>query len=259
MRAIARGGLLVALVASTVVPFGLLLVASVSRSWFFPAVWPAAVTSDAWALVPGALGGAALVSAGIAVATGVLSCAIGFPIGRAIAALTGWRRHVGAALAFLPIAAPAIAVGTGAQYYFLRVGLGGTWVGVMLAHLIPAAGLASLYFLSVFVVADLRIEDEARTLGARPWQVLVHVTIPAFRRQVAEAVALGFLVSWSQVPLTLLVGGGLVRTLPIQVFSYLNAGQERYAAVGALMLVVPPMVVLGSVLLGTSRAEVVAA
>ncbi len=254
-----RVGLGAALLVSVAVPLLLLLVWSAGRAWFFPALVPSDFSGDAWALLGGSLGRAAATSTGIALVVGALSGALGFVVGRAIAQLRGWPRHVAAALAFLPIAAPSIALGTGAQYYFLRLGLGGSPLGVILAHTAPAAGLASLYFLGVFSVTDRRLEDEARTLGARPWQVLLRVTIPAFRRQIAEAIALGFLVSWSQVPLTLLVGGGLVRTLPLAVFSYIRAGQERYAAVGALLLIVPPMLVLGMAMVGTRRAAVIAA
>lgn len=255
VRALVLGGL----ATSVATPFVLLALSSVAGPWFFPALVPAAWSGDAWSALAGSTGVAAMTSGTIAAGTALVSCAVGFPVGRAVARLAGWQRHLAAALAFLPVAAPAIAVGTGAQYFFLRLGLAGTWLGVVLAHAIPAAGLASLYFLSVFLTTDLRMEDEARSLGARPRQVLARVTLPALRRPIAEAAALGFLVSWSQVPLTLLVGAGEVRTLPIQVFSYLNAGEQRYAAVGALLLVVPPMVVLGAAVLGTGRAEVVAA
>lgn len=258
-NAASRAVLLAALTVSAGTPFVVLGVTSAAGSWFFPAVWPASWTGDAWALLAGSLGSATWASTAIATSTAALSCLVGWPTGRAIAALSGWRRHLAAALAFLPVAAPAIAVGIGAQYFFLRVGLAGTWAGVVLAHAIPASGLAALYFLSVFLTVDLRMEDEARSLGAGPWQVLARVTVPALRRQVAEAAALGFLVSWSQVPLTLLVGGGTVRTLPIQVFSYLHAGEERYAAAGALLLVVPPMLVLGAAVFATGRTEVVTA
>jgi ABC-type spermidine/putrescine transport system permease subunit II len=53
-------------------------------------------------------------------------------------------------------------------------------------------------------------------------------------------------VSWAQVPLTLLVGQGVVATLPLEVLAYVQAGQDARAATGALLLVLPPLVVMAA-------------
>jgi putative spermidine/putrescine transport system permease protein len=258
--ALGRALALALLALSAVVPFALLGVWSVSREWFYPALWPPRFTGESWTGVAGGAAGASVLrSAAIAGLTGVLGCALALPIGRALAALTGWRRHLGAALAFLPVAAPPIALGTGLQFAFLRLGLGGTVGGVVLAHLVPALGYLALYFLGVFTVFDARVEEEARSLGATPRQVLLRVTLPMLRRPIAEAFALGFLVSWSQVALTLLIGGGRVRTLPVELFTYLRSGQERYAATGALLLTLPPLLALTAARLAARRAPVVVA
>ena len=257
----ARGAATALLALSAAGPLLLLLLWSVSREWFFPALLPPALTGDAWAQLAGgsALARAASASLALALACGAGATLVAFPIGRALARLRGWRRHAGAAAAFLPVAAPPIALGTGLQFFFLTLGLGGTAAGVLLAHLVPAAGYLSLYFLGIFSAFDERVEDEARTLGATPAQLLVHVTLPMLRRQLGEAFALGFLISWSQVALTLLIGGGVVRTLPLEVLAYVRAGQDRFAAAGALALTVPPVLALAAAHLAARRTEVVAA
>lgn len=252
-----RAALVAFLLLSAVVPFGLLLLWSVSGTWFYPALRPSGVTLESWRqLAGGDLGGAALRSVALGAGAAGLGTAVGLPVGRALARLRGARRHVGAALAFLPVAAPPVALAVGVQYFFLRLGLGGQALGVLLAHLVPAAGYLSLYFLGVFAAYDAGPEEEARTLGATPWQALRLVTLPALRRQVAEAAALGFLVSWAQVALTQVVGGGLVRTLPTEVFAYVRSGQDRYAATGALVLSVPPLLALAAARVVARRAAV---
>ncbi len=257
-RRISRRVVLAALALSALLPLGLLLVASVGRDWFFPALWPVSLTMESWmdAFRGGGRMAAALgTSLVLAVATGLASAAAGWPIGRAMADLRGWPRHVGAAAAFLPVAAPPVALATGLHLSALTVGVAGTLGGVLLSHLVPAAGYAALYFLGVFTLFDRRIEDEARTLGAGSRSVLWRVTMPMLRRQLGEAFLLGFLVSWAQVATTLVIGGGRVRTLPLEVFAYLQAGQDRYAAVGALLLVIPALLMLGAVRFAVERAE----
>lgn len=235
---------LAALAISALFPLGLLAVTSFGRGWFFPAILPPELGADAWGAVLGSGGRllrATVNSVALAVATGLLGVVLALPVGRALSRLRGWRRYAGAAAAFLPVAAPPIAVGTGLQLSFLALGLGGTFAGVLLAHLIPAVGYLGLYFLGVFAVWDARVEDEARSLGASPRQTLLRVTLPLLRPALASAATLGFLISWAQVPLTLLIGRGLVPTLPTEVFAYVQAGQDRFAATGALLLIVPPL------------------
>jgi putative spermidine/putrescine transport system permease protein len=140
--------------------------------------------------------------------------------------------------------APPIALGLGLQYVFVSLGLAGTTVGVIIAHVVPATSFLAIYFTGVFGAVDPRIEDEARSLGATPMQVWTRITIPIVKRPIGDALALGFLVSWAQVPLTLVIGGGIVRTLPLSVYDYVRSGETRYAATGALLLTVPPILAL---------------
>jgi putative spermidine/putrescine transport system permease protein len=257
-RSLSRPAVLAALVLSALAPLGLLMVVSVGRDWFFPALWPPSLTLGSWGDAlsgRGRLAAALGASLALAVSTGLAGAAVGWPIGRALADLRGWPRHLGAAAAFLPVAAPPVALATGLHVSALAVGVAGSMAGVFLSHLVPAAGYAALYFLGVFTLFDRRVEDEARTLGARPPTVLWRVTIPMMRRQLGEAFLLGFLVSWAQVATTLVIGGGRVRTLPLEVFAYLQAGQDRYAATGALLLVIPALLMLGAVRYAVERAE----
>ena len=170
-------------------------------------------------------------------------CAL--PLGRAAAVSTPAVRRTVALLAFTAVALPPVALGVGLQLTVLALGLGGTLVGVFLSHLVPALGYLTLVFLGVFTRWDPRLDETAATLGANGrvrWRM---VLLPLLRRPIAEAMALGFLVSWAQVALTLLVGGGAVRTLPLDVLAMLQAGQDQRAAVGALALVIPAVIVLG--------------
>lgn len=254
-----RALLLAALLVSAVAPLVLLLVRSLAAEWFYPALWPARMDAGGWAAVgtDARLARALASSLLLGIGTAVLATMLALPAGRALARLRGPWRYVGASAAFLPVAAPPIAVGTGLQFTFLALGLGGTTGGVLLAHLVPAVGYLALFFMGVFAVWDARVEDEARSLGATPRQVLLRVTLPMLRPSIAAAAALGFLVSWAQVPLTLLVGRGLVPALPLEVFAYVQAGQDRAAATGALLLVIPALASLAAARLATRGAEVV--
>ena len=253
--------LLAVLALSSVGPMLLLAVWSVSGAWFFPALLPHTVTLVAWR---SAVGDHTLVSAlgtstVLAIGTAILACVVAVPFGHLLARLAGWRRYVGAAAAFLPVAAPPLALGTGLQVAALAAGLGGTLLGVLLAHLVPAVGYLSLLFLGTFTLLDARPAEAARTLGASPWQVWWRVTLPQLRQPIAEALTIGFLVSWTQFALTLVVGAGAVRTIPLEVYAYVQAGEDRMAAVGALLLILPPVLAVSSLRWAAVRTAVLPA
>ncbi len=245
---------LAALAVSSLLPLLVLLLQSVGVSWRWPLLLPEAYTTIAWRAIAGAaLGAAALTSTLLALATAITSVLIALPVGRALATLrTPWR-HVAAALVFLPVAAPPIALGAGLQVATLQLGLGGTFAAVWMAHCVPAIGYASLLFLGVFGARDAHDEEAARSLGASRAQVWRFVLLPTLRGPIGDALAICFLVSWAQVALTLVIGGGAVRALPIEVLALVRAGQDREAAVGALLLVVPAMLALSALRAGARR------
>lgn len=248
-----------ALAISAIGPMILLVIWSLSGEWFFPALVPHRWSLEGWSWLQGGgsrIGIAVRNSVLLGLADGFIGCAISFPIGRAISRLTGWRRYAAAAAVFSPVAAPPIALGIGIQYFAFRLGVGGTATGVLLAHLVPTIGYLTLYFLSLFVAYDNRVEDEARTLGATSRQVLLYVTLPIMRRPIAEAIAIGFLISWAQYALTLTVGGGAVHTLPLEVFSYMRAGSGSYAASSAIVMIVPPLLALAAARYAAGRTVI---
>ncbi|MEO7368636.1 MAG: ABC transporter permease subunit [Gemmatimonadaceae bacterium] len=240
-------GLTAALTIATIVPLAFLAALSFSGEWFYPSLLPGRWTAANWVFLRG--GGSSIfislrTSVGLALATASVSSIIGLFCGREIARLGGWRRRLGIASAFLPVAVPPLALAVGLQYSLLRLGLGGRFAGVLFAHVVPSMGYTILYFVGVFAVFDWRVEDEARSLGASPHDVFFRVTLPILRRPLVEAFALGFLVSWAQVPLTLLIGQGLIRTLPLELMSYVSAGQDHLAATAGIVLAIPPLALL---------------
>lgn len=237
------------LVLNVILPMLLLAVLSAGGSWFFPALLPDGLDTSVWRTTLS--GGGRLLRAGttsvtLGFLTALLATAIGVPAGRALSRLHGWRLHLGTAAAFLPVAAPPVAVATGLHVLILQTGLAGTAAGVLLAHLVPTAGYLTIYFLGVFAVWDDAIEEEARSIGATRMQTLRHVTLPLLRPAILTSMMLGFLISWAQVPLTLVIGAGAVVTLPLEVFAYAGSGQDRYAAAGALLLTLPPVLLLAA-------------
>ncbi len=262
VSSLSRAALTTILAFATLLPVAFLIALSLSGEWFYPALQPGRWTDANWAVLgqnSAAVARSVWTSTALALGTGCISAIAGLLAGREIAMLSGPRRQIAVALAFLPVAIPPLALSIGLQYSFLRLGLGGRFAGVLFAHIVPALGYTTLFFIGIFAVFDYRVEDEARSLGASPLDVLRRVTFPLLRRPLIEAFALGFLVSWAQVPLTLLIGQGLVTTLPLTLMSYVSAGQDHLAATAGLMLTVPPLALLLAAGVAVRRLKVVIA
>lgn len=247
--------LLAALGAWVSTPIAVLIVRASAQSWRFPQILPDA--TDAWTTLSPAANGrvtsAMIASLALAFASGSLGTILGFAIARSAVRVGRRFRQLTLAAAFLTVVAPPIALGVGLQVAMLGIGLGGTFTGVLFAHLVPVTGYLTLFAVGVFASFDPSLEDEARTLGASRWQVLSRIVVPLLRRRLGEGLILGGLISWGQVALTLLVGGGLVRTLPVELLSIVQSGNDQAAAFAALILGVPPMFAIGLLAVGAER------
>lgn len=238
----------IVLMAWVLSPIAVLVLRAAGRSWPFPALWPSIDAGGVATLVADSRLAAALASSlWLAVWTGVTSCALGFALGQRLARATRGVRTTTLALALLSVVAPPVALALGLQVAMIGAGLAGTMTGVWLAHLVPATGYLVLFAAGVFSAYDFGVHDEARTLGATRWQVITRVAWPLLRPRLVEGALLGGLVSWGQLALTLLIGGGVVRTLPIELLAFVRAGDDQLGAAAALVLTVPPLLGLGLV------------
>ena len=247
MPASTRSLAALALAGFLVLPLLPLLVWSFAHGWRFPDLLPQDWSPKAWgyALSPasGVLQGFATTTL-IAAATTLLAALIGVPAGRAL----GLHRFRGKALVTLLLLAPAIlpglAVVFGLHGLFLRLGLTGSLTGVVLAHLIPVLPYMTLIMAAVFSRFDTAYEDQARSLGATPFQTFRAVTLPAILPGLMTGALFAFLVSWSQYLLTLAIGGGRVQTLPLLLFSFASAGRNDMTAAIALLYLLPGLLIL---------------
>jgi putative spermidine/putrescine transport system permease protein len=230
-----------------VLPLIPLAIWSFAHGWRFPDLLPQTWSLKAWtqalSTASGVLQSLALTTL-IAITTTALALVVALPAGRALGLHHFPGKRLVLALILAPAILPGVAVALGLHGIFLHLGLTGGPTGVILAHLIPVLPYAILILASVFARFDTDIEAQARSLGARPWQVLRHVTLPAIWPGVLTAALFCFLVSWSQYLLTLVIGGGRVQTLPLTLFSYASAGRNDMTGAIALIYILPGVLVL---------------
>lgn len=237
------GAVTVALIA--LVPLFYLAVLAVSDGWGPPRLLPQALRFDRWANILGSATGlldSLLLSLLIALVVAASATALGFVTSRHIATTRG--RTWWLVLAYMPFAISPVVLATCLLFFFVKLQLSGTLFGVVLAQIMLAYGFASVLLLALWNPHKRGLEDVARTLGANPRQVWLQVLLPASAPLLRVCFFQTFLISWAQYGMTLMIGGGRVRTLPLRVFDYALEADPGYAAVAALLLIVPPLALL---------------
>lgn len=242
-------------------PFIPLVVASVAFRWAWPDLLPSAwwwqERTDArlplaWDYIFSPVSGtlAALFNTVlIALVVTVLATLICLPTAQALATgATGNRTVRGAVEFFLltPLLIPEIAVGLGMLVLFSQLGLAGSYLGVVLAHLVPTVPYTVRVLTASFEGLDRDLAAQARTLGAGPLRTFWSVTLPHVLPGVFAAGLFAFLVSSNVFLLTFLVGRGEIVTLPTLLFAKLSAGGmlDPVAAGLALLASLPGLVLL---------------
>lgn len=121
-------------------------------------------------------------------------------------------------LAFVlsPIIIPRMIIAVGMFYFFARVGLVGTSVGLMIGHTVIAVPYVVMTMMAVLRNYDTRLDLAAQSLGASPWQTLRHVTFPILSAGLFSSFLFAFATSFDELTISLFASGGLSATLPKQ-------------------------------------------
>ena len=94
----------------------------------------------------------------------------------------------------------------------------------------------------------VRLEEAARSLGLRGWQVIIQVLIPLLARGVLAGVALAFLSAAKELPITTLLAPPGFESLAKNVYSYTSEAMFGKAAPHALVLMLVSSAFIGLVL-----------
>lgn len=161
---------------------------------------------------------ATLRSFGIAIIVAVLTSLVA---GLAAYAVTTrhsrWDRLI-FGLFLAPMIVPSIVTALGLFYLLAHLSLVATDTGLVIGHTVLATPLVFVTLLAVLRNHDWRLDQAARTLGANRLRTLWHVTLPLLKGGLLAAFLLAFIASFEELTVAIFVGGGLITTLPKQIW-----------------------------------------
>lgn len=133
----------------------------------------------------------------------------------------------------------------GVQITFIKCGLSGTVQGVIIVHLICSLPYAVTLMQDGTRAMGVKLEEQARVLGAGALQAFFKVTFPNLFPVMLSAFSMAFVVSFSQYFLTLMIGGGNVKTFAIVMVPYLGSGERNFASIYSVIFLVIMLLVFG--------------
>jgi putative spermidine/putrescine transport system permease protein len=127
-----------------------------------------------------------------------------------------------AALFLSPIVFPAIVLGLALLIFYSRIGLSGSFAGMVAAHVVLVTPFVVRLVAASLAEFDDSVEEAARNLGANWPRVFFQVTLPIIRPGVVAGAVFAFIISFDELVVTLFLAGPGMQTLPIRIYSFVQ-------------------------------------
>jgi putative spermidine/putrescine transport system permease protein len=165
-----------------------------------------------------------------------------------------FRRAIMAIL-ISPMIVPLIISAAGMYFFYSRVGLQGTYLGVVLAHAALGIPFVIITVTATLVGFDRSLTRAAASLGANPVTTFFKVQMPLILPGVISGGLFAFITSFDEVVIVLFVGSANQKTLPWQMFIGLREQISPTILAVATILVAVSILLLVAVELLRRRGE----
>jgi putative spermidine/putrescine transport system permease protein len=146
-------------------------------------------------------------------------------------------REALAAFFLSPLMIPHVVLGVAFLRFFTQIGLGGTFLGLVLAHVVIVMPFALRLVLAASTGIDRSIENAAVSLGAGGFTVFRRVTLPLVLPGVASGWVLAFITSFDELTMSVFIASPSTTTLPVRLFLYIQDNIDPLvAAVSAALI-----------------------
>ncbi|MGG6895045.1 MULTISPECIES: ABC transporter permease [Rhizobium] len=179
----------------------------------------------------------ALTSLEIAAVVTALSVIIGFLAAFGLNRSTFFGREALRALFLTPMILPVVVLAVALYALFLQLGLAGTTIAFIIAHLLIALPFSIISIGNALEGFDKSIEDAAVLCGASPWEARLRVTVPAISHGIFAAAIFSFLASWDEVVLAIFMASPTLQTLPVKIWSTLRQDLTPVIAAASTILI----------------------
>ncbi|MBW8639966.1 ABC transporter permease [Hoeflea sp. WL0058] len=159
------------------------------------------------------------------------------------------------ALLISPMIVPLIISAAGMYFFYSRIGLQGTYWGVVLAHAALGTPFVIITVTATLVGFDQSLVRAAANLGANPVTTFFKVQMPLILPGVVSGALFAFITSFDEVVVVLFLGSAAQKTLPWQMFTGLREQISPTILAVATLLVAISIALLTTLELLRRRSE----
>ena len=143
------------------------------------------------------------------------------------------------AILISPMIVPLIISAAGMYFFYSRIGLQGTYWGVVMAHAALGTPFVIITVTATLVGFDRSLTRASASLGANPVTTFFKVQMPLIMPGVISGALFAFITSFDEVVVVLFLGSASQKTLPWQMFTGLREQiSPTILAVATLMVVI---------------------
>ena len=154
-----------------------------------------------------------------------------------------------------PMIVPLIISAAGMYFFYSRIGMQGTYWGVVLAHAALGTPFVIITVTATLVGFDKSLVRAAANMGAGPVLTFFKVQMPLILPGVISGALFAFITSFDEVVVVLFVGSASQKTLPWQMFTGLREQISPTILAVATVLVTISILLLTTLELLRRRSE----
>ena len=154
-----------------------------------------------------------------------------------------------------PMIVPLIISAAGMFFFYSRLGLQGTHLGVILAHAVLGTPFVVITVTATLSGFDNDLIRASQSLGASPTSTFFKVIVPLITPGVISGALFAFVTSFDEVVVVLFVGSYKQRTIPWQMFSGIREQISPTILAAATLLILITIVLLTTLELLRRRTE----
>jgi putative spermidine/putrescine transport system permease protein len=184
-------------------------------------------------------------SAGLALAATLGALSLGVPAGFAVVRHEFPGRGAAAAALLSPLVFPVLITGVALLQLFSMMGSDNTPLNLLIAHILVTTPYVVRTVTASLTLADVTLEEAARTLGAGRWRVFRRVTVPQIAPGLAAGALFAFMVSFDNFPISMWLADAQHNPIPLLIFQRVaGVFDPSVSAMSTLMILFAMAVVL---------------
>ena len=158
----------------------------------------------------------------VAVATTLLSVALGSAGALAVArSHAAWARALDSLL-MSPLVLPALAFGFACLIYFSMIGLTPSVPLLVLGHTVVCFPYVMRTTVASLAQLDPGLLEASESLGGKPWFTFYRVTLPLIGKGIGAGAFIAFMASFDNVPVSLFLADARTEVLPIHMWQIIE-------------------------------------